>query len=186
MLNKLIRVVAVLPLFALALLPSVASAGSGPPTISSNTMSASFPGPNTRIGVSVQVPIEIVCSPVPSSFYGGASGNAQLTLVQSTPSGKAAVGTANVFLYDASSVGKGGGYPGFQAMGLICDQGIAATPTVNRGVLDVTPDTFTDPYTAALHGGQATATFNGQLCSYSYFGPTCDSVSGSTTLSIKQ
>jgi hypothetical protein len=55
-------------------------------------------------------------------------------------------------------------------MALTCDG-----KTVNTGTLTVIPDTFTDPFTGALHNGPADATFSGQVCSFSYFGASCDS-----------
>jgi hypothetical protein len=170
--KKYARLAVALPLLAIPLFATSASAAAGPTTITGSGLSVTFPGPNTRIGVSVTVPIQVVCSPLPQSFF-GTFGNARLSLVQATPSGKAAVGAVDVvwFLNNTQFSGKGGGGPGGSFMGLTCDG-----RTVNAGMLTVTPDTFTDPFTGALHNGPADATFSGQVCSFSYFGATCDSV----------
>ncbi len=170
---KFARLAVALPLLAIPLFASSASAAAGPTTITGSGLSVTFPGPNTRIGVSVTVPIQVVCSPLPPAFF-GSFGNGHLSLVQATPSGKAAVGAANVFwfLNGTQFGGKGGGMGfGGSFMALTCDG-----RTVNAGTLTVTPDTFTDPFTGALHNGPADAAFSGQLCSFSYFGASCDSV----------
>jgi hypothetical protein len=98
-------------------------------------------------------------------------------LLQATPSGKVAVGAANVFWFinNTQFGGKGGGGPGGSFMALTCDG-----TTVNAGVLTVIPDTFTDPFTGALHNGPADASFSGQVCSFSYFGASCDSAGPAT------
>jgi hypothetical protein len=178
--TKLARIAVTLPLLAIPLFGTTANAAAGPPTVTGSGLSVSFPGPNTRIGVSVTVPIRVVCAPLPPTVF-GTFGNGHLSVVQATPSGKAAVGAGDVFwfLNGTQGGGKGGG-PGGTSMGLTCDG-----TTVNTGALTVTPDTITDPYTAALHNGPASATFSGQVCSFSYFGATCDSVgpaSFSTTI----
>ena len=174
--KKYARLVVALPLLAIPLFATSASAAAGPTTITGSGLSVTFPGPNTRIGVTVTVPIKVVCSPLPQSFF-GSFGNARLSLVQATPSGKAAIGAANVFWFLNGMGGpRGGGFgPPPSFMGLTCDG-----TTVNTGMLSVTPDTFTDPFTGALHNGPADATFSGQLCSFSYFGFTCDSAGPST------
>lgn len=175
---KFARLAVAVPLLAIPLFASSASAAAGPTTITGSGLSVTFPGPNTRIGVSVTVPIEVVCRPLPSAFF-GSFGNGHLSLVQSTPSGKAAVGAGNVFwfLNSTQGGGKGGGGFGFggSVMSLTCDG-----TTVNAGTITVTPDTFTDPFTGALHNGPADATFSGQICSFSYFGATCDSAGPAT------
>jgi hypothetical protein len=168
--TKYARLAIFVPLLAIPLFGSAASAAAGPPTVTGPGLSVTFPGPNTRIGVSVTVPIRVVCSPLPLASF-GSFGNGHLGLVQATPSGKAAVGAGDVFWFinGTPGGGKGGGGPG-SVMGLTCDGA-----TVNTGTLTVTPDTFTDPFTGALHNGPANGTFSGQLCSFSYFGATCDS-----------
>jgi hypothetical protein len=168
--KKYARLAIALPLLAIPLFASSASAAAGPTTVTGPGLSVTFPGPNTRIGVSVTVPIQVVCSPLPPAFF-GSFGNGHLSLVQATPSGKAAVGAGDVFwfLNGTQGGGKGGGF-GFSVMGLTCDG-----KTVNAGTLTVTPDTFTDPFTGALHNGPADARFSGQVCSFSYSGATCDS-----------
>lgn len=176
--TKCARLAAALPLLAIPLFGSTASAAAGPPTITGSGMSVTLPGPNTRVGVSVTVPIQVVCAPLPPAVF-GTFGNGHLSLVQSTPSGKAAVGAGDVFwfLNNTQGGGKGGGQ-GATFMGLTCDN-----TTVNAGVLTVTPDTLTDPFTGALHSGPANGTFTGQVCSFSYFGAACDSV-GPASFSI--
>ena len=167
---KVARLAVALPLLAIPLFASSALAAAGPTTISGSGLSVTFPGPSTRIGVSVTVPIQVVCSPLPPAAF-GSFGNGHLSLVQATPSGKAAVGAGDVFWFINGTQGGGkGGGPG-SVMGLTCDGS-----TVNAGTITVTPDTFTDPFTGALHNGPADATFSGQVCSFSYFGSTCDSV----------
>lgn len=177
--TKYARLAIAVPLLAIPLFASTASAAAGPPRVTGPGLSVTFPGPNNRIGVSVTVPIQVVCSPLPPSFY-GSFGNGHLALVQATTSGKAAVGAGDVFWYlnGTQGGGKGGGGPG-TVMGLTCDG-----TTVNTGTITVTPDTFTDPYTGALHKGPATGTFSGQVCSFSYFGATCDSA-GPASFAIK-
>src|SRR5713101_1215187 len=98
-----------------------------------------------------------------------------------TVSGKAAVGAGDVFwfLNGSTGGGKGGGGGPGTFMALTCDG-----TTVNTGAITVTPDTFTDPFTAALHNGPANATFSGQVCSFSYFGASCDSA-GPASFAIK-
>jgi len=171
--TKYARLVVAVPLLAIPLFATSASAASGPVTVSGPGLSVTFPGPINRIGVSVTVPIQVVCSPLPPSFF-GTSGDGHLSLVQATPSGKAAVGAGDVFWFLNGSMGsgKGGGGGGgpITFMALTCDG-----TTINTGVITVTPDTFTDPFTAALHNGPANATFSGQVCSFSYFGASCDS-----------
>ena len=176
--RKYARLAIALPLLAIPLFASTASAAPGPATITGSGLSVTFPGPNPRVGVSVTVPIQVVCNTLPVSFF-GSFGNGHLSLVQATASGKAAVGAGDVFwfLNGSQGGGKGGGGP-VSFMGLTCDG-----RTVNTGTITVTPDTFTDPFTAALHGGPADATFSGQVCSFSYFGATCDSV-GPASFSI--
>jgi hypothetical protein len=179
--TKYARLAIAVPLLAIPLFASSASAAAGPPTVTSPTLSVTFPGPNTRIGVSVTVTIQVVCNTLPFSFY-GSFGNGHLALVQATTSGKAAVGAGDVFWFlnasQGGGKGVGGGGPG-SYMALTCDG-----TTVNTGTITVTPDTFTDPYTAALHKGPATGTFSGQVCSFSYYGATCDSV-GPASFAIK-
>ena len=170
--TKYARLAIALPLLAIPLFASSASAAVGPATITGPGLSVTFPGPNTRIGVSVRVPIQVVCSPLPPAFF-GSFGNSHLSLVQATPSGKAAVGAGDVFWFLNGTQGGskgGGGGPGPSVMGLTCDG-----TTLNTGTLSVIPDTFTDPFTGGLHNGPADATFSGQVCSFSYFGATCDS-----------
>ena len=178
--KKYARLAVALPLLAIPLFATSASAATGPTTITGPGLSVTFPGPNTRIGVSVTVPIQVVCSPLPQSFF-GSFGNGHLSVVQATPSGKAAVGAANVFwfLNNTPFGPRGGGFgPQPFFMGLTCNG-----TTVNTGTLTVTPDTFTDPFTGALHNGPADATFSGQVCSFSYFGFTFDSA-GPASFSI--
>ena len=168
---KFARLAVALPLLAIPLFASSAFAATGPTTITGSGLSVTFPGANTRIGVSVTVPIQVVCSPLPPAPF-GSFGNGHLSLVQATPSGKAAVGAGDVFWFINGTQGGGkGGGPGGSVMGLTCDGS-----TVNAGTITVTPDTLTDPFTGALHNGPADATFSGQVCSFSYFGSTCDSV----------
>jgi hypothetical protein len=170
--TKYARLAIALPLLAFPLFASSASAAAGPTTITGSGLSVTFPGPNTRIGVVVTVPIQVVCSPLQSAFF-GSFGNGHLSLVQATPSGKAAVGAGDVFWFINGTQGGGkggGGGPGFSFMSLTCD-----SRTVNAGTLTVIPDTFTDPFTGALHNGPADASFSGQVCSFSYFGANCDS-----------
>ena len=175
--TKYARLAIAVPLLAIPLFTSTASAAAGPPVVSGPGMSVTFPGPNARIGVSVTVPIQVVCSPLPLSVF-GSFGNGHLALVQAAPSGKAAVGAGDVFWFLNGTQGGGKGGGPVASMGLTCD-----STTVNTGMLTVTPDTFTDPYTSALHTGPASATFTGQVCSFTYFGATCDSA-GPASFSI--
>lgn len=174
--KKYARLAVALPLLAIPLFATSASAAVGPTTITGSGLSVTFPGPNTRIGVSVTVPIQVVCRPLAPAFF-GSFGNGHLSLLQATPSGKVAVGAANVFWFinNTQFGGKGGGGPGGSFMALTCDG-----TTVNAGVLTVIPDTFTDPFTGALHNGPADASFSGQVCSFSYFGASCDSAGPAT------
>ena len=178
--TKYARLAIAVPLLAIPLFTSTASAAAGPPVVSGPGMSVTFPGPNARIGVSVTVPIQVVCSPLPLSVF-GSFGNGHLALVQAAPSGKAAVGAGDVFwfLNGTQGGGKGGGGGPGTVMPLTCDG-----TTVNTGTITVSPDTFTDPFTGALHNGPARATFSGQVCSFSYFGASCDSA-GPASCAIK-
>jgi len=178
--TKYARLAIAVPLLAIPLFATSASAAAGPATVSGPGLSVTFPGPNNRIGVSVTVPIQVVCSPLPPAFF-GTFGNGHLSLVQATPSGKAAVGAGDVFwfLNGSTGGGKGGGGGPGTFMALTCDG-----TTINTGAITVSPDIFTDPFTAALHNGPANATFSGQVCSFSYFGASCDSA-GPASFAIK-
>jgi len=141
--TKYARLAIAVPLLAIPLFASTASAAAGPATVTGPGLSVTFPGPNTRVGVSVTVPIQVVCTPLPPSFY-GSFGNGHLALVQATTSGKAAVGAGDVFwfLNGSQGGGKGGGGPG-TVMGLTCDG-----TTVNSGTITVTPTPSPTPIPA--------------------------------------
>src|SRR3989442_11905600 len=130
---KFARLAVALPLLPLPLFACSPFAATGPTTITGSGLSVTFPGANTRIGVSVTVPIQVVCSPLPPAFF-GTFGNGHLSLVQATPSGKAAVGAGDVFwfLNGSTGGGKGGGGGPGTFMALTCDG-----TTINTGAITV-------------------------------------------------
>jgi hypothetical protein len=187
MFRKSLRLVAIVPLLVIPLLPGSVAAGPSPTTFSGQGLSVMFPAEAQLINLAASVPIRLRCDPIPNSSFFGAGGNAHLELTQ--PQGKRlAVGAADVFLFvnNLSGGGKsrtlpptgGGGGGGFG--GVICDGA-----TWNPLTMLVTPDFQRDPLTPSLSDRSATASFAAQICTFSYFGGTCDSINtGNFTIKL--
>lgn len=165
--------------FNLRLVQAAPSTGSGT-SFSGHGMRVSFPTPGTLTGLTVSVPMQVVCDPVPSSFY-PAQGNGHLTMRQSRSS-RVAVGASDIFWTLAGglpSTGGAGGGPPSQA--ITCDGS-----TVNHYTLVVTPDFFFDPFTDTMQRALTTTEFAAQMCGFSYSGAKCDSIdTGAFTLRVR-
>src|SRR5260370_40999140 len=96
--RKYARLAVALPLLAIPLFATSASAAVGPTTITGSGLSVTFPGPNTRIGVSVRDPIQAVCTPLAPAFF-GRLGHGHLTSVHAAPSGEGAARAATVLRF---------------------------------------------------------------------------------------
>ena len=165
--------------FNLRLVRTAASSGSGT-SFSGHGMRVSFPSPGTLTGLTVAVPVQVVCDPVPNASY-PAQGNGHFTLRQSR-SNRVAVGAADIFWTLKGSLpgtgGLGGGPPSQE---ITCDGS-----TVNSYTLVVTPDFFFDPFTDTMQRAFATVEFASQMCGFAYYGARCDSIdTGAFSLRVR-
>lgn len=136
--KPLLRLAAIAPVAALALLPVAVSADSG--------LAVSIGSPATRASLGVLVPISVTCpAPSTSSFF-PESVFGKLSVIQANGNSNVAVGSASL-----STGGKGAFGSPQPAVTLICDGSSHAYQAL------VVPDTQTDPFTAAFTGGPATA-----------------------------
>jgi len=170
MLKRFLRFAAIAPVLALALLPEAVSADSG--------LAASIGTTGTRASLGVLVPISVTC-PAPSSDpSSGQSVFGTLTVIQANGNSKVAVGAATL-----ASGGKGAFGSPQPGVNLVCDGNSHAYQAL------VLPDTQTDPFTAAMTGGQATATLSLTLFTFTCppcFSPTTTTVtSGPVEIHIK-
>lgn len=122
------------------------------------------------------VPIRLRCDPVPGARF-GTSGTAHLGVTQAGRQ-RTNVAAGDVFMFANNFSGTrarpklptGGGPTGF-GFPLVCDRN-----TWNPVTFLVTPDFDRDPLTGALVAGRTTASLSAQLCSFAYYGSTCDSI----------
>src|SRR5690348_10820010 len=152
MLKRLLRFGLIAPVVALAFLPDAVSADSG--------LAASIGTTGTRASLGVLVPVSVTC-PAPSSDPSTSqSVFGTLTVIQANGNSNVAVGAATL-----SSGGKGAFGSPQPGVALICDGNSHAYQAL------VLPDTQTDPFTAAITGGQATA--NLSLTLFTFACPPC-------------
>jgi hypothetical protein len=157
-----LRFGAIVPVVALALLPDAVSADSG--------LAVSIGSTGTRASLGVLVPISVSC-PAPSSDPSlSQSLFGKLTVIQANGNSKVAIGVATL-----ASGGKGAFGSAQPGVDLICDG------TSHSYQALVLPDTQTDPFTAALTGGQATA--NLSLTLFTFACPPCFSPTTTTVTS---
>jgi hypothetical protein len=162
MLKRFLRFGLIAPVIALALLPDAVSADSG--------LAASIGTTGTRASLGVLLPVSVTC-PAPSSDPSTSqSVFGTLSVIQANGNSKVAVGATTL-----ASGGKGAFGSPQPGVNLTCD---GNSHTYQALVL---PDTQTDPYTAAITGGQATA--NLTLTLFTFTCPPCLAPSTTTVTS---
>jgi hypothetical protein len=170
MLKRFLRFGLIAPVIALALLPEAVSADSG--------LAGSIGTTGTRASLGVLLPVSVAC-PAPSSDpYTSQSVFGTLNVIQANGNSKVAVGATTL-----ASGGKGAFGSPQPGVNLTCD----GNPHTYQAL--VLPDTQTDPYTAAITGGQATASLTLTLFTFTCppcFAPTTTTVtSGPVAIHIK-
>ena len=150
--KQLLRFGALSPAILLALLPVAASADSG--------LAVSINSSATRASLGVLVPISVTCPAPPSDGVTSQSVFGTLSVIQANGNSKVAVGAATL-----ASGGKGAFGSPSPGVDLICDGSSHSYQAF------VGPDLQTDPFTAALRGGQATATLS--LTLFTFVCPPC-------------
>ena len=134
MLRTLTRALAVLPIGLALLLPTTASASTGPSIVLDDTA--------TRAGLSLVLPVQITCDS--NNMFFGFPTTAQIHVVQANGNSSVAVGVGNL--------GNNFGPPMPGSGPQINCNGLPNTYNVL-----IAPDLQTDPYTASFSGGRATA-----------------------------
>ena len=170
LIKQLLRFGALSPVVLLALLPVTASADSG--------LAVSISSPATRASLGVLVPISVTCPAPPNDGVTSQSLFGTLNVVQANGDSKVAVGAATL-----GSGGKGAFGSPSPGVALVCDGNAHAYQAF------VGPDLQTDPFTAALTGGQATATLSLTLftftCPPCFFPTTTTVTTGPVEIHIK-
>lgn len=170
MIKQLLRFGALTPVMLLPLLPVAASADSG--------LAVSISSPATRASLGVLVPISVTCPAPPTDGVTSQSLFGTLNVIQANGNSKVAVGVATL-----ASGGKGAFGSPSPGVALTCDG------TSHAYQAFVGPDLQTDPFTAALTGGQATATLSLTLFTFTCppcFAPTTTTVTtGPVEIHIK-
>lgn len=157
--KQFLRFGALSPVMLLALVPFAVSADSG--------LAVSISSPATRASLGILVPISVTCPAPPTDGITSQSLSGTLKVIQANGNSKVAVGVSTL-----SSGGKGAFGSPSPGVDLICD-GSAHSYQAFVG-----PDLQTDPFTAALTGGQATATLS--LTLFTFACPPCFSPSTTT------
>ena len=157
--KQLLRFGALTPVMLLALVPVGASADSG--------LAASISSPAARASLGVLVPISVTCPAPPTDGFTSQSVFGTLKVVQANGNSNVAVGVATL-----AFGGKGAFGSPSPGVDLICDGNSHAYQAF------VGPDLQTDPFTAALTGGQATATLS--LTLFTFTCPPCFSPTTTT------
>ena len=187
MLRKVVRLAALIPLLGVLLVPGSATAGPSPTTFNGHGMSVMVPAEAQLVHMLATVPIRVRCDPISGAGY-GASGTAHLGVTQAARQ-RANVAAGDVYLFANSfsasrarpKLPTGGGPTGF-GFPITCDGN-----TWKPVTFLVTPDFDRDPLTGSLAAGRTTANLTAQLCSFAYYGSTCDSLdSGPFSLRLVQ
>jgi len=150
--KQLLRFGALIPVLLLGLVPVTVSADSG--------LAVSIGSPATRAGLGILLPISVTCPAPPIDGVTSQSVFGMLNVIQANGNSKVAVGVATL-----ASGGKGAFGSPSPGVALICDG------TSHEYQAFVGPDLQTDPFTAALTGGQATATLS--LTLFTFACPPC-------------
>jgi hypothetical protein len=150
--KQLLRFGTLAPVLLLGLVPVAASADPG--------LAVSIGSPATRAGLGILLPISVTCPTPPNDGVTSQSEFGTLNVIQTNGNSKVAVGVATL-----SSGGKGGFGSPSPGVTLTCDG------TSHDYQAFVGPDLQTDPFTAALTGGQATATLS--LTVFTFTCPPC-------------
>jgi hypothetical protein len=176
MLRRFTRLAAIAPLLGVLLLPGSAAAGPSPTTFNGQGMSVMVPAQAQLVHMLATVPVRVRCDPVPNAGF-GMSGTAHLGVTQPGPQ-RTNVAAGDVFLFvNTFSAARArprlptmGGPTGF-GVPIVCDGKLW-----NPVTFLVTPDFDRDPLTGALVAGRTTAALSAQLCSFAYYGSSCDSI----------
>ena len=158
--KRLLRFGAITPVVLLGLVPVAVSADSG--------LAVSIGSPATRAALGILLPISVTCPSPPTDGITSQSVFGTLNVIQANGNSKVAVGVATL-----ASGGKGAFGSPSPGVALTCD-GSSHTYQAFVG-----PDLQTDPFTAALTGGQATATL-----SLTLFTITCPPCLSPTTTTV--
>ena len=150
--KRLARFGALVPVLLLGLVPGTASADSG--------LAASIGSTATRASLGILLPISVTCPAAPNDGVTSQSEFGTLNVIQAKGNSKVAVGVATL-----ASGGKGAFGSPVPGVSLTCDG------TSHDYLVFVGPDLQTDPFTAALSGGQATATLS--LTVFTFVCPPC-------------